>query len=111
MGLDNIPINSLTHLYLSFTFITPGEFNIIGMDGLPDKLFTDFTSLKKKSPGLKTIIAIGGWTHNDPGPLQKVFSNMASTKENRARFIKNLLSFLRKNAFDGVDFDWVCFYV
>ncbi|KAK2597436.1 hypothetical protein QQS21_005984 [Conoideocrella luteorostrata] len=106
MGLDDIPVNSLTHLYFSFAFITPNEFNIIGMDGLPDKLFTDFTSLKKKNPGLKTIIAVGGWTHNDPGPLQKVFSNMVSTKENRSRFIKNLLSFLRMNAFDGVDFDW-----
>ncbi|KAJ1325255.1 chitinase [Microdochium nivale] len=106
MGLDDIPVNSLTHLYFSFAFITPGEFNIIGMDGLPDKLFTDFTSLKKKNPGLKTIIAIGGWTHNDPGPLQKVFSNMVSTQETRSRFIKNLMSFLRQNAFDGVDFDW-----
>ncbi|PVH71895.1 glycoside hydrolase family 18 protein [Cadophora sp. DSE1049] len=106
MGLDDIPVNSLTHLYFSFAFITPNEYNIIGMDGLPDKLFTDFTSLKKKNPGLKTIIAIGGWTHNDPGPLQKVFSNMVSSKETRARFIKNLMSFLRQYAFDGVDFDW-----
>ncbi|KAH9209045.1 oviduct-specific glycoprotein [Leptodontidium sp. 2 PMI_412] len=106
MGLDDIPVNSLTHLYFSFAFITPNEYNIIGMDGLPDKLFTDFTSLKKKNPGLKTIIAIGGWTHNDPGPLQKVFSNMVSSKETRARFIQNLMSFLRQYAFDGVDFDW-----
>ncbi|KAH7038382.1 glycosyl hydrolases family 18-domain-containing protein [Microdochium trichocladiopsis] len=106
MGLDDIPVNSLTHLYFSFAFITPNEYNIIGMDGLPAKLFTDFTSLKKKNPGLKTIIAIGGWTHNDPGPLQKVFSNMVSSKETRSLFIKNLLSFLRQHAFDGVDFDW-----
>ncbi|KAK8093699.1 Glycosyl hydrolases family 18 protein, partial [Apiospora hydei] len=103
MGLDDIPVNSLTHLYFSFAFITPNEYNIIGMDGLPDKLFTDFTSLKKKSPGLKTIIAIGGWTHNDPGPLQKVFSNMVSSKETPGT---NLMSFLRQHAFDGVDFDW-----
>ncbi|KAJ6785998.1 hypothetical protein PWT90_07634 [Aphanocladium album] len=106
MGLDDIPVNSLTHLYFSFAFITPGEYNIVGMNGLPNRLFTDFTSLKKNNPGLKTIIAVGGWTHNDPGPLQKVFSTMVSTKETRAKFIKNLLSFLRLNAFDGVDFDW-----
>jgi hypothetical protein len=65
----------------------------LAMDGLPDKLFTDFTSLKKKNPGLKTIIAIGGWTHNDLGPLQKAFSNMFSSKAGRARFIQNLMSF------------------
>ncbi|KDN71453.1 putative oviduct-specific glycoprotein [Colletotrichum sublineola] len=101
MSLDDIPVNSLTHLYFSFAFITPNEYNIIGMDGLPDKLFTDFTSLKKKNPGLKTIIAVGGWTHNDPGPLQKVFSNMVGSKETRTLFIKNLMSFLRQHAFDG----------
>ncbi|GKT49647.1 chitotriosidase-1 [Colletotrichum spaethianum] len=93
MGLDDIPVNSLTHLYFSFAFITPNEYNIIGMDGLPDKLFTDFSSLKKKNPGLKTIIA-------------KVFSNMVGSKETRTQFIKHLMSFLRQHAFDGVDFDW-----
>ncbi|KAJ1326789.1 chitinase [Microdochium nivale] len=106
MSMDDIPVNSLTHLYFSFAFITPNEYNIIGMDGLPDDLFLQFTNLTRKNPGLKTIIAIGGWTHNDPGPLQKVFSNMVSTKETRALFIKNLLAFLRKFGFDGVDFDW-----
>ncbi|KAK4128908.1 glycoside hydrolase family 18 protein [Parathielavia appendiculata] len=105
MPLNDIPINSLTHLYFSFAFITP-EFNIIGMDGLPSELFSNFTDLKKGNPSLKVIIAIGGWTHNDPGPLQKVFSNMVSTKQNRSTFIENLMAFLRQYAFDGVDFDW-----
>ncbi|KAF1939360.1 hypothetical protein EJ02DRAFT_504870 [Clathrospora elynae] len=105
MGLDDIPVNSLTHLFFSFAFIMP-DFQIVGMDNLPDKLFTDFTNLKKKNPALKMVIAIGGWTHNDPGPLQKVFSNMVSTKANRSKFIGNLMSFLRMYAFDGVDFDW-----
>ncbi|KAH7305460.1 oviduct-specific glycoprotein [Stachybotrys elegans] len=106
MPLRDIPINSLTHLYFSFAFITPNEYNIVGMDGLPAELFSNFTDLKKDNPNLKMIIAIGGWTHNDPGPLQKVFSDMVSTKQNRSTFIKNLMSFLRQYAFDGVDFDW-----
>lgn len=65
--MKDIPINSLTHLYFSFAFITPNEYNIIGMDGLPSELFSEFTDLKKGNPSLKMIIAIGGWTHNDPG--------------------------------------------
>ncbi|GME35753.1 Chitin-binding type 1 protein [Neofusicoccum parvum] len=106
MGFDDIPVNSLTHLFFSFGYITPGDFSVAGMDGLPYELFTDFTNLKKKNPGLKTVVALGGWTFNDPGPTQKVFSDMVSTKENRARFIENLFSFMRQYAFDGVDFDW-----
>ncbi|EKG15792.1 Chitin-binding type 1 [Macrophomina phaseolina MS6] len=106
MGFDDIPVNSLTHLFFSFGYITPGDFSIAGMDGLPYSLFTDFTNLKKKNPGLKTVVALGGWTFNDPGPTQKVFSDMVASKENRARFIENLFSFMRQYAFDGVDFDW-----
>ncbi|KAK2850539.1 hypothetical protein FQN49_005565, partial [Arthroderma sp. PD_2] len=106
MGLKDIPVNSLTHLFFSFGYITPGDFKIAGMDGLPYKLFSEFTSLKKKNPGLKTVVALGGWTFNDPGPTQKVYSDMVSTKANRAKFIENLFAFMREYAFDGVDFDW-----
>lgn len=47
-----------------------------------------------------------GWTHNDPGPYQKVFSDMASTAANRKKFIQNILGFMTQYGFDGVDIDW-----
>ena len=78
------------------------------MDDLPISLFSDLTSMKKKNSGLKAVVALGGWTFNDNGTAtQPVFSNMVSTRQNRASFITNLLSFMREFAFDGVDFDWV----
>jgi chitinase len=43
---------------------------------------------------------------NDPGPTQKVVSNMVSSARTRETFIDKLVSFLREYAFDGVDFDW-----
>lgn len=77
------------------------------MDDLPESLFSDLTAVKKKNPALKAVVALGGWTFNDPGTAtQPVFSNICSSSENRAAFITNLLSFMREYAFDGVDFDW-----
>ena len=99
----------MTHIYFSFAFVTPGSFQIVPMEGLPEELFSRFTSLKQRNRALKCFIAIGGWTHNDPGPFQTVFSDIVSSEFTRARFIQNLLTFLRQYAFDGVDFDWVSF--
>jgi chitinase len=76
------------------------------MDDQKPDLFSDLTDLKRKNSGLKTVVALGGWTFNDPGPTQTVFSDMVSSPANRAKAIVNILSFLRQYAFDGVDFDW-----
>ncbi|KAF6809274.1 glycosyl hydrolases family 18 protein [Colletotrichum plurivorum] len=106
MGLKDIPVNSLTHLFFYFASITPDTYGIAPLAGIPGSLFSEFTNLKKKNPSLKVVIAIGGWAFNDPGPTQKVFSNMVSSAGSRKTFIDNLLSFMREYAFDGVDFDW-----
>ncbi|KAM0257910.1 hypothetical protein ACHAPA_011512 [Fusarium lateritium] len=69
-------------------------------------LLTQVAGLKDKNPNLSIMIALGGWTHNNPGKYQTVFSDMVSNLPNRQRFIKNLLGFLSQYGFDGVDFDW-----
>ncbi|KAJ4392337.1 hypothetical protein N0V93_005963 [Gnomoniopsis smithogilvyi] len=103
MGLKDLPVSSLTHLYFSFASITTDTYSIAPMEGIPGSLLSDFTNLKRKNPALKTVIAIGGWTFNDPGPTQKVFSNMVGSARTRETFIDNLFSFLREYAFDGDD--------
>ena len=109
MPFDKIPVDGLTHLCFSFGYISPNDFKIIPMDNQKESLFSDLTDLKKKNRALKTVVALGGWTFTDNGTeFQSVFSSMVSSASNRAKFISNLLSFLRENAFDGVDFDWVC---
>jgi chitinase len=105
---DDIPVGSLTHLMFSFGYVTPGTFQIAPMDDLDPSLFSKITALKKYNKALKVMVALGGWTFNDPGATQTVFHDVASSAENRATFIGNLLSFMRQYAFDGVDFDWVC---
>jgi GH18 family chitinase len=70
-------------------------------------MWVSTTSLKALHPGLKVYIAIGGWTHSNNGTIwQDVFPDLVSTSAKRAKFIGNLLSFLREYSFDGVDFDW-----
>ncbi|KAJ8123757.1 hypothetical protein ONZ43_g362 [Nemania bipapillata] len=106
MNFKDIPVGALTHAHFSFAYITPGTFQIAPMDDLDPDLFNDFTAIKASNPGLKAIVALGGWTFTDPGATQKVFSEMVSSAENRKTFIGNLMGFMRKYAFDGVDFDW-----
>ena len=109
MPFDKIPVDGLTHLYFSFGYISPNDFKIIPMDNQKESLFSDLTDLKKKNRALKTVVALGGWTFTDNGTeFQSVFSSMVGSASSRAKFISNLLTFLRENAFDGVDFDWVC---
>ncbi|CAG7942048.1 unnamed protein product [Penicillium salamii] len=106
MSPEDIPIRMLTHVFFSFGFIAPGTFKIENMKDFQPSLFGRVTDLKMKNPDLKVVIALGGWTHNDPGPYQKVFSDMASTAANRKKFIQNILGFMTQYGFDGVDIDW-----
>lgn len=61
--------------------------------------------LKTRYPGLRINVAIGGWAFNDP-PTQDYFSDMASTRPNRQKFISSLVAYLEKYGLDGVDIDW-----
>jgi chitinase len=110
MKIQDIPIGSLTHIYYSFGYIKPETYEIVPMDDegeLSTDSFTEFAGLKRKNPGLKVVIALGGWTFNDNGTIwQPVFSDLASTEEKRGRFIDQLLTFMNRYGFDGVDIDW-----
>ena len=41
----------------------------------------------------------------------KKFSDLVNSKEHRSHFIKNVVSFLEKYGFDGIDLDWVIFLI
>lgn len=61
--------------------------------------------MKLRYPHLRINIAIGGWAFNDP-PTRTFFSDMASSRSNRAVFIKSVVNYLRTYGLDGVDIDW-----
>ena len=57
--------------------------------------------MKKKNPKLKVLLALGGWKiGSDP------FIPMMSDKRKRRLFIRNVIRYLRKHGFDGLDMDW-----
>ncbi|KAK7959255.1 glycoside hydrolase [Apiospora aurea] len=59
-----------------------------------------------RDPGLRVMIAVGGWSFNDPGPTATVFSDIARSEDAQKKFIKSVMSFIHTYAFDGIDLDW-----
>lgn len=51
---------------------------------------------------MKTLIAVGGWAHNDPNATTvHLFSKAVATAATRKKFIANILAFTAKYGFDG----------
>ncbi|XP_055957167.1 uncharacterized protein LOC126821399 isoform X2 [Patella vulgata] len=92
-----------THLIFSFSKIdynghlAPYEWNDIQYP----HLYRQFNGLKKKNPVLRTLLAVGGWTHGS-----KPFTDMVKTDEGRQSFIDHSVQYLRTHNFDGLDLDW-----
>lgn len=63
--------------------------------------YAEVNAFKRNNPGLKTLLAMGGWTAGS-----KPYSDMAATLANRQTFINASISWLRKYDFDGLDMDW-----
>ncbi|KAL4962433.1 glycosyl hydrolases family 18-domain-containing protein [Aspergillus stella-maris] len=107
MGIREIPVESLTHVNYAFAYISPDDYEIGPMPDIPEKTISDFTALKERNPDVVLGVSLGGWTFNDnKTDTQIVFAELSSTTENRAKFIKNLLSFMRHYGFNAVDLDW-----
>jgi chitinase len=113
--LADIPADRLTHVNYAFGKIAADNrltWNAAaateqGYDGdcqepgCPHGLFNQITLLKKKHPGLRFLMSVGGWT--DSGP----FYEMAASDASRETFASSCAAFLRSYPqFDGIDIDW-----
>jgi chitinase len=98
MEPESIAAGVLTHIYIAFEYVS-AEHEITDRYG---PVVGRVSRLKNIYPGLKVVIALGGWVFNDP-PTQTRFSDMASTIDNRSKFIKSLIAYMRKYALNGVD--------
>lgn len=97
--VDNIPANTLTHLFYAFAVIRDGQCSV-APDA--DANFAALATLKRGHPKLRTLISIGGW--NAGG-----FSDAALTDASRKRLVSSCMALFfdrHRGSFDGVDLDW-----
>lgn len=102
MPAGSIPVSMLTHLNVAFGYIDPSSYKIIAMDGVDSSIYQNIGNIKAQNTDLKISIALGGWTFNDPGIYQSVFTTMVASPSLRSTFISNLLGFLDEYGYDGV---------
>ncbi|CAI9730440.1 acidic mammalian chitinase-like [Octopus vulgaris] len=93
-----------SHLIFAFVDITkdgkdlkPNNWNDLG----PDGLYKRTMALKTVNPKLKILMAVGGWKIGS-----KPFLPVVKNKENIRIWVKNVITYLRKYKFDGLDMDW-----
>ena len=106
---EDLDLTGLTHINFAFSFFHPSSFQIMPMDANAASLYSRFTALKARRPGLQTWLSVGGWSFNDPTNTpntRKAFSDMVSSRANRRAFITSLRNFMQTYGFDGLDIDW-----
>ncbi|KAH9502953.1 hypothetical protein Btru_072452 [Bulinus truncatus] len=101
---ENINPHLCTHVIYAFVDITsdgrglrPFNKNDLGKNGL----YARTLALKKSNPALKILLAVGGWQIGS-----RPFVPMIKDENTRATWIKNVVKYLRKRGFDGLDMDW-----
>lgn len=106
MTPDQIPLGYYTHINFAFSLIDPDTYRLTPMDETTGTLYEAVSALKANQPTLEVWIAIGGWSMNDPGDYQTVFTNLAASEDAQDQFFESLVTFMARNNLDGVDLDW-----
>ncbi|KAL2813347.1 hypothetical protein BDW59DRAFT_167530 [Aspergillus cavernicola] len=107
MRPEEIPVEYLDQVNVAFVYIDPVRYKIIDMDQPTTKdLYDRIADIKTRNPRAKLWVSVGGWTFNDPGPFQSVFTNLAEKFWLSYTFAESLMEFMDRFGFDGVDLDW-----
>lgn len=88
-----LPLQHLTHLIVAFADVAED----LRVEWTPT---CDPRALKATFPGLKVLLAVGGWTGSGR------FSDAALTAASRRHFAASATDLLRTHGFDGLDVDW-----
>ncbi len=92
-----IDYKNLTHII--HCFVLPGkDGSLIIPSGIPDSQLVAYAH----AAGIKVLISIGG----GDSTATANFVSITSDSSIRSLFVNNLISFVQKNHYDGVDLDW-----
>lgn len=86
----------MTHLFYAFGKVNE-TFDGVTIDN-PDRLRA-IVELKRRQPGLKVLLSVGGWGAGR-------FSEMAADPKSRASFAKDCRRVVGEFGLDGIDIDW-----
>ena len=96
--IHSYPVSGLTHIIYSFLELKQGELSF-KREGQKDILRT-LVKLKDTNPGLKIMVALGGWGGCEP------CSQAFSTENGRRLFARSVERILKEYGADGIDLDW-----
>lgn len=97
--------DSYTHLAWSFADVGPNLTLVPAAIG-DEASYATFNTLKATRPGLRTLIAVGGWAFNDDPVKRDRWTRMVATEKTRRAFATSAVEFITQHGFDGVDLDW-----
>jgi chitinase len=95
---DEVAARKLTRINYAFANIEDGRIAAESPADAPN--FATLVALKQQTPTLEVLVSVGGWLWSGH------FSDMALTRESRARFIDSAIAFIDQYKLDGLDIDW-----
>ena len=96
-AIDRYDISGLTHIIFSFCYLD-GNRMIIRENRVP--VVEKLVSLKDENPGLRVLLAFGGW-----GGCETC-SEVFSSPKGRSEFALSVKELLEQYGADGIDLDW-----
>lgn len=103
---EQIPSGIYSHINIAFASIDPSTFELVPASKDDINMYKRVSGLKAKDSNLKVLLAVGGWTFNDPGPTATTFSDIAKSEAAQRNFFDSILKFMTNYNLDGVDIDW-----
>ncbi|XP_060545784.1 chitinase-3-like protein 1 [Pantherophis guttatus] len=96
---DDIEPDLCTHIIYAFANISGNQ--ITKYEWNDDTTYNNLRGLKTRNPKLKILLSVGGANLGS-----RPFQNINSSPATRSEFVASVISFLRKNNFDGIDVAW-----